>query len=53
MPIPGTKRRSRVDENAAAADVSLDAGDIERIDEVVRPGEVQGDRHWDMSAIDR
>jgi aryl-alcohol dehydrogenase-like predicted oxidoreductase len=53
VPIPGTKRRSRVDENAGAADVSLDASDIERIDEVVRPGEVRGDRHWDMSAIDR
>jgi aryl-alcohol dehydrogenase-like predicted oxidoreductase len=53
VPIPGTKRRSRVDENAGAADVSLDAEDIARIDEVVRPGEVRGDRHWDMSAIDR
>jgi aryl-alcohol dehydrogenase-like predicted oxidoreductase len=53
VPIPGTKRRSRVDENARAADVSLDASDIERIDEVARPGEVRGDRHWDMSAIDR
>lgn len=53
VPIPGTKRRSRVDENAAAAEVRLDAQDIDRIDEMVRPGEVRGDRHWDMSAIDR
>ena len=53
VPIPGTKRRSRIDENAGAADVNLNASDIERIDEVVRPGEVRGDRHWDMSAIDR
>ncbi|HEY6470248.1 MAG TPA: aldo/keto reductase [Candidatus Dormibacteraeota bacterium] len=53
VPIPGTKHRSRVDENAAAADVPLEASDIERVDEVVRPSEVQGDRHWDMSAIDR
>ena len=53
VPIPGTKRRSRVDENAGAADVSLSASDIERIDAVVRPSEVRGDRHWDMSAIDR
>jgi aryl-alcohol dehydrogenase-like predicted oxidoreductase len=53
VPIPGTKRRSRVDENAAAAAVTLDSDDLARIDDVVRPGEVRGDRHWDMAAIDR
>ena len=53
VPIPGTKRRSRVDENAGAADVNLSPSDVDRIDEVVRPAEVRGDRHWDMSAIDR
>jgi aryl-alcohol dehydrogenase-like predicted oxidoreductase len=53
VPIPGTKRRSRVDENTAAASVFLDAADLARIDAVVRPDEVRGDRHWDMAAIDR
>jgi aryl-alcohol dehydrogenase-like predicted oxidoreductase len=53
VPIPGTKRRSRIEENAGAAAVALDASDLRRIDEVVRPDEVRGDRHWDMSAIDR
>ncbi|MGA7988586.1 MAG: aldo/keto reductase [Candidatus Dormiibacterota bacterium] len=53
VPIPGTKRQSRVEENARAAAVSLNATELRRIDEAVRPGEVRGDRHWDMSAIDR
>jgi aryl-alcohol dehydrogenase-like predicted oxidoreductase len=53
VPIPGTKRRSRVDENTAATSVTLDAADLERIDAAVRPDEVRGDRHWDMAAIDR
>ncbi len=53
VPIPGTKRQSRVEENAAAAAVALDATDLRGIDEAVRPEEVRGDRHWDMSAIDR
>lgn len=53
VPIPGTKHRNRVDENAAAADISLDAADLKRIEDVVRPEDVRGDRHWDMAAIDR
>jgi aryl-alcohol dehydrogenase-like predicted oxidoreductase len=53
IPIPGTRHRNRVDENAAAAEVQLDETDLERIDDVVRPDEVRGDRHWDMGAIDR
>jgi len=53
VPIPGTRHRSRIDENAAAAAVSLDEADLKRIDDVVRPDEVRGERHWDMGAIDR
>jgi aryl-alcohol dehydrogenase-like predicted oxidoreductase len=53
IPIPGTKHRNRVDENAAAADISLDGADLKRIEDVVRPEDVRGDRHWDMAAIDR
>ena len=53
VPIPGTKRPGRVDENTAATSVILDATDLERIDAAVRPDEVRGDRHWDMAAIDR
>ena len=53
VPIPGTRHRNRIDENAAATDGQLDEADLERIDEVVRPDQVRGDRHWDMGAIDR
>jgi aryl-alcohol dehydrogenase-like predicted oxidoreductase len=53
IPIPGTRHRNRIDENAAATEVQLDDADLERIDEVVRPDQVRGDRHWDMGAIDR
>jgi aryl-alcohol dehydrogenase-like predicted oxidoreductase len=53
VPIPGTKQRPRLDENAAAAAVTLDADDMDRIHQVIKPGDVRGDRHWDMAAIDR
>ena len=53
VPIPGTKRRSRIEENAAAADIRLTADDIRRLDDAVPPGAVRGERHWDMAAIDR
>jgi aryl-alcohol dehydrogenase-like predicted oxidoreductase len=53
VPIPGTKRVSYLEENAAAADVSLSDEDLERIAEVVPPGAAVGDRYADMSSIDR
>jgi len=53
VPIPGTKRRSRLEENAAAADIRLDASDVQRLEEAVPLGAVRGDRHWDMASIDR
>ena len=53
VPIPGTKRRSRLEENAAAADIRLDASDVQRLEEAVPMGAVRGDRHWDMASIDR
>jgi aryl-alcohol dehydrogenase-like predicted oxidoreductase len=34
VPIPGTKRRAYLEENAAAAELSLSAEDLRRIDEV-------------------
>ena len=42
VPIPGTKRRSYLEQNAAAADVALDAADLERWNELP---EVSGDRY--------
>jgi diketogulonate reductase-like aldo/keto reductase len=53
VPIPGTKRRTRLEENAAAATIRLDAGDVQRLRDAVPADEVRGDRHWDMAAIDR
>jgi aryl-alcohol dehydrogenase-like predicted oxidoreductase len=52
-PIPGTKRVAYLEENVAAADVSLTREDLARLEEVVPRGAVQGDRYGDMSTIDR
>jgi aryl-alcohol dehydrogenase-like predicted oxidoreductase len=52
VPIPGTKRRSRLEENAAAANVHFDADDLRRLEAAVPAAEVRGVRHWDMAAID-
>ena len=53
VPIPGTKRLSRLEENADAADVQLDAGDLRALDDAVPAVAIRGERHWDMAAIDR
>jgi aryl-alcohol dehydrogenase-like predicted oxidoreductase len=53
VPIPGTKRRARLEENANAAGVVLDPADITRLEAAASPENVRGDRHWDMAAIDR
>src|SRR4051794_37324412 len=48
VPIPGTKRRTYLEENVAAADVSLTDEDLERLDEILPPGAAAGDRYPDM-----
>ena len=45
VPIPGTKRRSRLDENLGALDVSLDRADVERIADAVPAGAAAGLRY--------
>ncbi|HVO56226.1 MAG TPA: aldo/keto reductase [Dongiaceae bacterium] len=45
IPIPGTKRRSYLEENAAALDVKLNADDLRRIAEVSPRGIVSGERY--------
>ncbi|MBA2644143.1 MAG: aldo/keto reductase [Solirubrobacterales bacterium] len=52
VPIPGTKRVSYVEENVAAADIVLDADDLQRLEEVAPAGAATGDRYADMSTID-
>lgn len=44
-PIPGTKRVKYLEENAAAADVSLTADQLAEIDAVIPAGAVSGDRY--------
>ncbi len=45
VPIPGTRRMSRLDENAAATKIHLSYGDIERIDRVLHANVVAGMRY--------
>jgi aryl-alcohol dehydrogenase-like predicted oxidoreductase len=45
IPIPGTKRRSYLEENAAAADVTLTAKELRRIEEVAPRGIASGLRY--------
>ncbi|MGN6244246.1 MAG: aldo/keto reductase [Motilibacteraceae bacterium] len=51
VPIPGTKRRTYLEQNAAAADVELTADDLARIAEALP--EPAGDRYPDMTPIGR
>ena len=45
MPIPGTKRRRYLEENAAAVDLVLDAADLEALDAAFPQGVAAGDRY--------
>ena len=45
VPIPGTKRRKYLEENAAASDIALSAADKKRIDEVAPRGAAAGERY--------
>lgn len=45
VPIPGTKRRTYLEENAAAADIALSQKDLEEIDAVAPPGAAAGTRY--------
>jgi aryl-alcohol dehydrogenase-like predicted oxidoreductase len=45
VPIPGTKRRERLEENLAAVDIALSADDLRRIDEAAPPGFAAGTRY--------
>ena len=45
VPIPGTKRRTYLAENAAAAEIKLNAADIAELDRIFAPGAVTGARY--------
>jgi aryl-alcohol dehydrogenase-like predicted oxidoreductase len=51
VPIPGTKRRTYLEENAGAGDVELTDDDLALIEEAFPRDAAQGDRYADMSTI--
>jgi aryl-alcohol dehydrogenase-like predicted oxidoreductase len=55
VPIPGTKRRKYLEENVAAASLSLDAAHMQALDTAMAPGTASGPRYaaWVMETIDR
>jgi aryl-alcohol dehydrogenase-like predicted oxidoreductase len=53
VPIPGTKRVDRLEENARASEIVLSPDQLRRLEEVAPKGAISGDRYADMSAINR
>jgi aryl-alcohol dehydrogenase-like predicted oxidoreductase len=53
VPIPGTKRRSYLEQNAAAAVVELSADELTRIEIAAPKGVAVGDRYPDMRNVNR
>jgi aryl-alcohol dehydrogenase-like predicted oxidoreductase len=53
VPIPGTKRRSYLEENAAATEIALTAEELERLEQAFPAGAAAGDRYADMSSVNR
>ena len=55
VPIPGTKRRKYLEENAAASDIALSQQDLARLDEVFPKNAASGQRYPEhvMALVDR
>jgi aryl-alcohol dehydrogenase-like predicted oxidoreductase len=55
VPIPGTKRRKYLEENAAAVDIRLTAADVTELEAAVPENEIAGERYAAaaMKAIDQ
>ena len=55
VPIPGTKRRSYLEENIAAAAITLDATERRALEEALAPDKISGPRYGErmMSMVDR
>jgi hypothetical protein len=51
VPIPGTKRRTYLEENVGATKVHLTKSDLARIEEVAPKGFASGNRYHDMSNV--
>lgn len=52
VPIPGTTRTRHLDENAAAATITIPADALESLDTIAPVGFAHGERYADMSTID-
>jgi aryl-alcohol dehydrogenase-like predicted oxidoreductase len=50
VPIPGTKRRSYLEENVAALEIELSAEELAALGDA---GQAQGERYADMSSVNR
>jgi aryl-alcohol dehydrogenase-like predicted oxidoreductase len=55
VPIPGTKRRTYLDQNIAALDIRLSREDLDRLDEILPPGAASGARYHErgMETVNR
>jgi aryl-alcohol dehydrogenase-like predicted oxidoreductase len=53
VPIPGTKRRKYLEENAGALDLELTDDDVQRLEDAFPHGATAGDRYPDMSTVNR
>ena len=53
VPIPGTKRRTYLEENIAAAAVTLTPAELDQIAKALPLGIAVGDRYPDMSSVNR
>jgi aryl-alcohol dehydrogenase-like predicted oxidoreductase len=55
VPIPGTKRRAYLEENAGANAIRLDAAEVQKLDDALATGTISGSRYpdWVMATIDR
>ncbi|MBD2523269.1 aldo/keto reductase [Nostoc sp. FACHB-133] len=53
VPIPGTKRRTYLEENIAATDITLTEEELNRLEAVAPKGVAAGERYPDMSTVNR
>ncbi len=55
VPIPGTKRRKYLEENVRALEVQINSDDIQKINEIISPEAVAGQRYTDamMKMVNR
>jgi aryl-alcohol dehydrogenase-like predicted oxidoreductase len=53
VPIPGTKRLEYLEQNVAAADISLSAAELAQLERAFPAGSARGDRYADMTPVGR